>query len=161
MFSMKLSDVVMAVKDQLIPAAQKNPQALYMFFDIELAVYQPIVTRRRALVHFLLHSPYGGSVHTFVCERPFVCRTPIQQFDWQHTNSHDEYREGIDGPVTKIYFRMADEINEELLLRGCDKQAPAQMKSRCHIYNYLWRLVDVEYVSINQTIRVRHPNESV
>jgi hypothetical protein len=150
MFEMKLSDLVSDIKEQVIPRGQDNKKALYLCFDVGLRVYGPeyIEAGRRSLVHILLYCPYGGSVHTFVAEKSFGPYGPVSKLEWENTSNHDSCwrSDGVDSPLSRIYFRMADEINKELKDSGHEPMAPVKMSQSCH-FNMIgesWRLVDVK-----------------
>ena len=148
MFEMGISDVIVGIKERVIPRGQANPKALYLCFDVGLRVYSPMEVSRRSLVHVLLYCPYGGSVHTFVAEKDFGPYGPVSKLDWENTSNHDSCwrTDGLNTPFDKIYFRMADEINEELENAGHLAQAPVRMTHRGY-FNMVgesWRLVDVK-----------------
>ena len=148
MFEMKLSDLASALKEQVIPRGQHNEKALYMCFDVGLRIYSPIEAHCRSLVHILMYCPYGGSVHTFVAEQDFGPTKSPKELVWENTSNHDSCwrSDGLDTPLSRIYFRMADEINAKREAAGYETMAPVQMSQSCHFHMFgdTWRLVDVK-----------------
>lgn len=148
MFEMRLSDLVSTIKEQVIPRGQHNEKALYLCLDVGLRVYSPIEASCRSLVHILLYCPYGGSVHTFVAEQDFGPTMSLRELEWDNTSNHDSCwrSDGLDTPLSRIYFRMADEINAKLEATGHEGQAPVRMSQSCHfnMFGDAWSLVNVK-----------------
>jgi hypothetical protein len=81
--------------------------------------------------------------------------------DWQMTSSHDTcyVSDGIDSPVSKLYFKMCEEVNRQRKAGGQGEIAPMHMSSHAHFQGlklvevftdpdpketgrYQWRIID-------------------
>lgn len=147
MFQADLGEVIADIKKMLIPPGQTNPKALYIRADIGMRVYEPTDIRRRSFLHFVLYSPFGGSVHTFVAEQNFDGHEELNELAWENTSNHDTCwrTDGLRSPISKVYFRMADEINAVLVEQGYEGVAPARMDSRASLAwgSEVWKLINV------------------
>jgi len=148
MFEMPISRLVADIKEMLLPRGQPNDKALYMRFDVSMHVYKPTDIRRRCFLNFILYCPHGGSVHTFFAEEPFhPYIQDLRNLKWDNTSNHDSCwrSDGVDSPVSRVYSRMADEINAQLDAQGFKTIAPAHMHKHVNLsWGPAWKLIDVE-----------------
>jgi hypothetical protein len=135
MFSMRASDVISAITDQLLPQELWNPikreqtkdgfgfvtthQALIFRLDLRLSYYSEEMTINRSQQMFFV---LCGHRHVWVAKEPadnenrwFNWKTiPMDQ--WDNTSNHDSCwrTDGLDSPISQVYFEMAESINAEL-----------------------------------------------
>lgn len=134
MFKMPLHYIIARIKDQVLNTA--NKQALLMEFDVRLSIGYPFlnVTSKFSV---LLYCPDGGRTHTFVM---------VNEELWKNTSNHDTCWEsdGINSPLSELYFTMADEINMSLKDSGYEEMAPRDMNQSVYMTGKLWELVDIK-----------------
>lgn len=161
MLDIKISAVVaQIVRHELIHNAKEN-EALYMHFDLGMGVYtnSESYTCRRGL-HLLYHVNPGGtyiSVFSAVTDSPFASIKDINE--WKHEGTHDSGWRDI-RVFSDVYFKMAEEINNELEADGEKTVAPKDMHEHNNFGLFrdeLFRWVPVEIAKVDsyeKTIRV-------
>lgn len=128
MLSLRLSSVAEAIVHSELIRKGREKEALYLNFDLRMSLHDKggDYNQSRGL-HLLYHlMPGGGVVNVFsaVTPSPFGKLTDIPQ--WSHDCSHDSCWRDI--PVfNKVYFEMAEHINQIRELDGREPVAPKDM----------------------------------
>ena len=131
MFQMPLSALICYIKKAI-----NHNQAILMEFDVKLSVFSPPAhTTNRFSI--LLYCPDEGRTHTF---------TKINDQQWKNTSNHDTCwrTDGIDSPLSALYFTMADDVNNELSSSNYLPVAPKDMHSSVYPVDKLWKMVDIK-----------------
>lgn len=147
MFNMDLHNVICPLFRQHQSSEQRG-LAMVMSFDCRL--YDHDVSRNGEAVslHFLMYSPYGRSVHTYVAKdgNPFQRPNVFDMSRWENISNHDTcWREAISGFVYKQTMEMSDALNMERKGAKLESKAPIDfgMLVGFQDYKFAYRLASV------------------
>lgn len=137
MFDMSLQTLVNAIVSQELIGKGREKEGLLFSFDVSFCSYHETEVEfkefdtRRGL-HFLYQvNPNYTYVNVFsaVTERPFD--SPLKA-TWKHECSHDSCWRNDVQAFNRLYFDMAEEINQKLVAAGLPRVAPKDMSQ--HIF---------------------------
>lgn len=137
MFEMSLQTLVNAIVSQELIGKGRENEGLLFSFDVSLCYYSEngdgdsFDAQRRGLHLLYQVNPNYTYVNVFsaVTERPFD--SPLKA-TWNHESSHDSCWRNDVQAFNRLYFDMAEEINQQLVAAGLPRVAPKDMSQ--HIF---------------------------
>ena len=132
MFSIQASSVVCALVEKLLPLpddsvvyssdCKQNTQNGVVFnLDVDLTVYKENKTVNRRTNFFIAVTAHRN---VFIAVQPpdtrWINFSAVPLEAWENTSNHDSCwrSDGIDSPLTRLYFEFSEQINNELSENG-------------------------------------------
>lgn len=134
MFSMRVSSIIQAVRDQILPPRKGPPvyrdgASVYpgLAFSFDCGLCTGEISER-----IMINAIVCGNTSTFIYADDFVNCPSIDKIpyaSWKNTSNHDSCwrSDGLDSPITKLYFEMANRINAQRVKLNKSEVAPIHM----------------------------------
>ncbi len=128
MVNIRISSLAEAIVHSELIRKGREKEALYLNFDLRMSYYHEGEEYHQSRgLHLLYHViPGGGVVNVFsaVTMSPFANIVDVRE--WSHDCSHDTCWRDI-SVFSKVYFEMAEHINQLRLVDGREPIAPRDM----------------------------------
>jgi len=122
--------------------------------DISISNYNEIDFNERQYMWFLL----TRNTSVFVAipnmeDDHWYHWTEIPASAWKNTSNHDSCwrSDGVDSPITSVYFKLTEEINRRRVKAGLEEVAPGSMHQFSHLSSAVFRDMTVTTASDRDT----------